>query len=227
MTIWRPRGKWGKAFWLLVIFIFTGFEIQSIYKDREEYDKQHADLVKMESNNFKDIFAQFNALIDRQEKLFDRQEKLSTGGDSFCWVDAIFMGNNTWMPMFTHKGKYPLYGIHARIADINKMNKIIPHNLEEFMQTNILVNVGDLSEQLGNFRYEMPIMISDEKRQGYNIFYDARNGLWMQKLRFANVNGVWLKATKVYRRESVKNKLIDKLIFEKVSHNFPKDVDWN
>ena len=197
MTIWPPEEKWSKAFWLLVILIFTGLEIQSIYKDREEYDKQHEALVTEERNGFKDILKQFNTLIDRQEKLFDRQKKISTGGDSFCWASATFTGNNTWVPNFVHKGKYPLYGIHARIFDIN--NKIISNTFEEFTKNNIFVDVGDLSVQSVYLRYKMPILISGETRQGYNIYYDARNGFWTQVLRFAKVNGVWLQATKVYK----------------------------
>jgi len=77
MTIWPPEEKWSKAFWLLVILIFTGLEIQSIYKDREEYDKQRLALVKEERDGFNSMFAQFSTLIKRQEELFGRQEKLS------------------------------------------------------------------------------------------------------------------------------------------------------
>jgi hypothetical protein len=77
MTIWPPEEKWSKAFWLLVILIFTGLEIQSIYKDREEYDKQRIAIVKEEREGFRDILARFDTLIKRQEELFGRQEKLS------------------------------------------------------------------------------------------------------------------------------------------------------
>lgn len=89
MTIWPPEGKWGKAFWLFVILIFTGLEIQSIYQDREEYDNRHAVLVSEERAGFKELLGyaktgmeaqqkSFSSLIKRQEELFHRQEKLAT-----------------------------------------------------------------------------------------------------------------------------------------------------
>lgn len=73
-----------KAAWIFVFFCMTLLEITNLYNDdkqraadRDKYDKQHTALVTEERNGFKDMFAQFHSLIERQEMLFNRQERLS------------------------------------------------------------------------------------------------------------------------------------------------------
>ena len=87
MTIWPPDQPWAKAVWIIIFFCILFFEVQTLYRDRAEYDKQHAALVAEERASFKEILTQankgreeeqksFNSLIKREEKLFNRQENL-------------------------------------------------------------------------------------------------------------------------------------------------------
>ena len=88
MTILPPKNDKSKAVLVFIFCCMTALEIHTLYIDRDNYDKQHAAdrdkydrqhtaLVTEERNGFENIFAQFDALIERQEGLFSHQEKIS------------------------------------------------------------------------------------------------------------------------------------------------------
>jgi hypothetical protein len=43
------------------------------------------------------------------------------------------------------------------------------------------------------------LAFSDKEYQEFNIFFNARNGTWIQKLRLRNIQGEWKMANWVWR----------------------------
>jgi hypothetical protein len=218
----------------VVLIILTGYQNYLTQAEGNKSRKQLADSIESLNNTSKIIanmskealrVGSLNTRLQEQllktsNKVVDLSKegmKITTGSDSFCYAIAMFTSQNVWIPVFVHSGKYPLYSVHASIADLSKLGKTT--NIFDLLQERVTVDLGDLSNQLATPYFDKPILVSGEKKQGYNIFYNARNGVWHQMLRFANVNGQWLQATKVYRSDG-------KLVFDNVSNNFPKDVDW-
>jgi hypothetical protein len=61
--------------------------------------------------------------------------------------------------------------------------------------------------------------LSQSDKRDFNVFFTARNGAYMQFLRLRRVQHEWRQAARVIVDE--------KVVFEKVDKDFPKDqLDW-
>ncbi len=203
ITIWPPEQALSKAFWLVVMSGFMFLEIQSIYSDRKSYEEQRQELQN-----------QFSDLINRQEKLFYHQEGLVTGGDSFCYLIFTPSSPDSWVPLYIHNGKYPLYGVTAEIDDVDNSGFKFSDQLA----------LGDIPAGTGA---SVEKSMRWNKRHAYLILYWARNGRWVQRLISRKVNGQWVYATRV-EKDDGPNK---KILLERVPTNFPRnekgEIDWN
>jgi hypothetical protein len=143
-----------------------------------------------------------------------------TGGDSFAYVgfqifgmdgkavNAHSMPNDLLLvPIFIHKGKYPLYDVNVRFADI-----------EGPMELNFAANayrIGNMAPELGSMsEIRLP---HHGKNIAFNIFFSGRDGLWTQLLRMLWVGEGWASANKVMRGFQE--------IYRDVSANFPRQKD--
>ena len=59
-----------KALWTLLMFVFVGLEIRSIYMDQAEHDKQQADARTQQINSFSQIGQGINATIETGQQQF-------------------------------------------------------------------------------------------------------------------------------------------------------------
>jgi len=150
-----------------------------------------------------------------------------TGGDSFCEMlfqiaeqDGnlihIMSDDLILVPLLLNRGKYPLYGVSVRIADIDQIkNGIWEQSLKEY-------NIGDLTPgYLTSTSIRLP---HHGKDFNYNITYVARNGAWLQMLRMRWVGDGWGTATKILKG------LGGEELYQDVSSNFPRgpngEIDW-
>ena len=126
-----------------------------------------------------------------------------TGGDSFCHISGSIVTPTTFGSILViHKGLHPLYNVMARVFYV-----------EQRTYTNI--NFGDLIQ--GHcFPNPQTIPIVEGNTQSFNIFFTARNGSFVQQLRFRKVNGSWQIATRVDK---------ETIVFEQISESFPKNAD--
>lgn len=165
----------------------------------------------------------FNAALrqkNEEARLNQENAGAITGGDSFCWmvfqvvglngelVNANSMPDNLILvPNFIHKGKYPLHDVSARIIDIDELKK----NITQATQT---VSIGNMTP---NFAAITPRLTHHGKDFNFNIFYVARNGSWLQKLRMR-----WV---------GVEGFGGGKELLQEVAANYPRradgDVDWD
>jgi hypothetical protein len=115
--------------------------------------------------------------------------------------------------LFAHAGKYPLYEVSARIADLDQI------------QTNlagITVPVGDMIRGHANTE-SIPagIPISGDHFNA-NVFFTARNGDWAELLRVVRVSDGWARAIRVMGRFTSFKK--EKVMCETIDPKFPRNA---
>ena len=150
------------------------------------------------------------------------------GGDSFCYLEILSLDSvtNGGILTVTHQGEYHLYDVHARIADLEKSDRLKENrpkgnlSLATLDQINTYTSIGNLTPSSSLILREFTL--GNGTTRGFNIFFSARNGSFTQLLRFKKVNGKWVRATKVERE--------NELLYEKVDDEFPRTteggVEW-
>jgi len=151
-----------------------------------------------------------------------------TGGNSYCYlVFSLHPESPLARLNIVHAGQFPLYDVSVRIVDLDKFETVVKSkarsnyrltyaDLEEAQQAFTIGNVkpgqaGDLGD--------WPMPKSREAR--YNVFFSARNGLFEECVRIKRIDGKWVSAYRVERRQG------DKLetLYEKIDPTFPRDKD--
>jgi hypothetical protein len=146
-----------------------------------------------------------------------------TGGDSICYfslIDPINKDGSLPRLALLHHGAHPLYEVTCRISDCDA-------DLEEFGPEPVFSKIYDNQKEikLGNLS---PSLVSVCKvnlelgtggEKNFLINFYARNGSFMQVLKFKKNGEKFVLATKVTREKSV--------IFEEIPTNFPLDENGN
>lgn len=173
----------------------------------------------------------FNATLREKNEEISRlqheQASAITGGDSFAWIgfqvfaaDGGAVNANSMpedlllVPNVIHQGKYPLYDVNVRIHDTGRG---MPFDLQSAMRSYALGNLSPSMATITNIR-----LPHHGRDFAFNIFFSARNGMWVQFLRMPWVDNGWALANKVVRGTEV--------VYREVSANFPRredgSVDW-
>jgi hypothetical protein len=113
------------------------------------------------------------------------------------------------VPVIIHHGRFPLYDVSVRFADVDKSM-----NISNALQT---YPIGNLPQ--GPSTTTAIKIPHYGKDINFNIFFSARNGLWIQILRMRWVGDGWATANKVIRGSEV--------VYREVSSNFPRQADGN
>jgi len=166
-----------------------------------------------------------------EQARFEREMRAEiTGGDGYCYVMLAFAGVENELPMLLvhNTSKYPAYDVQIRIYDLEKEKavKLPPSEnvpLQVIQQIQSLINVGNIPP--GKIAFLGGWRLTNNTKQGYNIFISARNRSVTQLLRLIRLNGRWVKAIKLY--EEFKPEII---LFQQVDPQFPRnsrgEVDW-
>jgi hypothetical protein len=145
-----------------------------------------------------------------------------TGGDSFCYVLPMVKQG---LPSFTvaHSGKYPLYDVTFRMVDLEKAEALgkKAYQFEHmFDDVTFSADIGTLVPKTSRLFNKFRFPPKDSLR--FNVFFNARNGAFMQFLRMHKIGGEWKIASKVVREENT--------LFEKIDKGFPLndkgEVQW-
>lgn len=232
----------------LVVFIILGVVAVYLnhrlsnqnYKKRMDADSQLKESF-IELNNSLAETARLQKLTsDQQEKLLEQSKdtinlqkksiNTTSGGNSFCYM--VFLSpieDGVGLPVFITVGEYPLYGVRARIVDLEKHKKLGAKDilgLSEILANDVIINIGDMPVNSTNLS-EKVLTYTNSANLEYNIFYNARNGLWNQLLRIKNINGKSVRAIQVKRVEGVESIAV----FEEIDDGFPRNqngnIDWN
>jgi hypothetical protein len=175
-----------------------------------------------------------------QERLLQQSKTISglskecidtaKGGNSFGYISGLnICSSDHWIPTFVHKGKYPLYGVSARIVDLEKWREISKGaSLLQHFSADTDINVSDTVEGWGRIYFNKSLPITrDGKEHAYNVFIFARNGSWSQQLKVINVNGECSYASRVYRDGGKKENLLFEHISDDFRKNYKGDIDWS
>jgi hypothetical protein len=153
-----------------------------------------------------------------------------TGGNSFAYMVLQVpdpKSSSTVIPVFVQKGKYPLYDVQARIADLDEFKRLTDQkdfNAATAALLGTTLQVGNLTP---GFASTMRAVLPHPSGQNfsYNVFYVARNGAWIQSLRMRWVGDGWAMANKVIGGPE------NKELFREVSSNYPLnekgEVEWD
>ncbi len=171
----------------------------------------------------------------RQQAMFERDLRLKsdeiaelnkeivnlvTGGQSFCYlsIGSVNPDNNVGVLTVVHGGDHPIYDVNARIVDLQKFEKIKNDlTFDNWRSADTTIPIGNMIKKTASMIGKFPLGKADER--GFNIFFSARNGLFVQVLRMKKVATKWVSATKVERD--------GKVLFEKADTDYPKDKEGN
>ena len=158
-------------------------------------------------------------LREKSEEIADLNREivgLVTGGDSFCYmtVSIINPAENIGLLVFVQQGEDPLYGLTARVIDLQKFNQI-KNNLTftNLTQAQKIISIGDMAVRAATITEA--IDLGDGVKKDFNIFFSARNGFFNQELHLRKIANSWLHRTKVTRNGHV--------IYEEVDDDYPDD----
>jgi hypothetical protein len=144
----------------------------------------------------------------------------ATGGDSFCYM--AFNGDSD-VPVFVHQGKYPLYGVVARIVDPNDPQQVVNPLLQ------IIIGPQDISAGLAWIDWQQHIPFRNQSKQDFNVFFSAKNGVWTEQFRLRRINGKSERAILVEGRPGMNIPFARHKLFEQISPGFPQselDATW-
>jgi hypothetical protein len=150
-------------------------------------------------------------IADQSEKnaeLSRRIAGLADGGDSFAYVSfARGQANDAQRYLVVvQQGEFPLYDLNVRIVDLIEFRKTQIHSLETLAKN--VINVGNLpvggTAPFPNVRFDVA-----SEGQAYNIFFQARNGYWIQNVTFSKAeDGKYEYKNKVTRMRDAQQVVI-------------------
>jgi hypothetical protein len=243
----RAEEEWSRTErigWLFLAVVLSVVAIAAIGQENDKRNRDEASSRQEEQQHFESIIGglqntiatsatQFAATMRRSNQIVGSvQESINTitGGNSFCYLaftaskeseTSVTIGRY----LAVQQGKYPLYGVHARVVDLTKA----PHTSADFNAATITLNIGDLAKDTSE---SLPSIVPfvNGPNESFNIFFSAHNGLWTENLRMRDVSGAWRSAIRVFRdRIGKQGKYESYNVFELVDPEYPLingKVDW-
>ncbi|BBJ23885.1 hypothetical protein [Candidatus Nitrotoga sp. AM1P] len=115
-----------------------------------------------------------------------------------------------------HQGRYPLYGVTARIVDLAEFQTALKSGNPYAADT--IVPVGEIAQNQAILLHKIDLGVGTAR--DFNVFFTARNGDFTQLVRFRRVNGKWCQATSVTATISG-----DATLFLRVNDGYPINID--
>jgi len=235
------KGK-EKLAWILVLFGFLFLELHAIKVERASQEELQRVAREEQLRHFGEISKGIQKSIEQSDRDFEETMNKSnqviglqstavagltanlntlTGADSFCYLQ--FAPGQSFLP-FVHIGKFPLYGVSARIVELDQNGRIKQGN--NLMGVTVLV--GDMIKGHANIIQAAPSGLgSSPDYFNANVEFTARNGDWVELLRIQRVNGKLVQALRVVGRFTSLKK--EKPLCETIDREFPRkpngDID--
>jgi hypothetical protein len=159
-------------------------------------------------------------LSSRISELSEKSTSMITGGDNFPYVDVALYEGNLPQLIVHNTGKYPIYDIYIRFFDIDKFNymKSNSNTWKTLVDCSVINEFGNLSPGFSRTISFRPVLNWQEKTERrINIFLTARNGYFVEKLRFKKLNDKWVRALVLSKGE--------KQLLQKIDSDYPLNVD--
>lgn len=154
-----------------------------------------------------------NHLVDDLESKSQHMINYLTGGDSYLYFLPLHAEGGKIVWLARHIGEYPLHQVSVRIVDIEYLLRTFkPDGARNFAQTR---NLGEVHQDTNVSVGENEI--GDRAEYSFNIFTHARNGKFVQEVRFKKIDGVVLTALRITGPSGV--------FLEEIDPKFPVDAD--
>lgn len=155
-------------------------------------------------------------------ELSNQSISMITGGDNFPYIDVALYEKDLPQLIVHNTGEYPLYDINIRFFDIDKFNNIKDrtNSWQSLMDCSVTIEFGNLSPGFSRTISFRPVLDwHNGKERNVNIFLTARNGYFVEKLRFRKVGNKWVRALILLKGK--------KELFRKVSSEYPLNNEGN
>jgi hypothetical protein len=212
------RGEMGgkeKWLWFMLLLVYAVLEIKAINQDRKDQNDKFlviaGDLTKA-VNSLDTTIKEGREHFDATMTGLSGTINTITGGESYAYL--AFVPGQQFLA-FLHKGNNPLYNVTARIADVDRPLSF---------SMGVAVSVGDMIPGHAMMKDIPPGMMSSQEYFNANVFFNARNGDWLELLRVTKVKGNWVRAIRVNGRFTSLKKEIP--LCETIPANYPKDTKW-
>jgi hypothetical protein len=221
-----------KATWMLILAAFLVIEVLAIRKDRAESYRAQVEALREEREHFAEVGNGIKSVVTQAQNQFQSTMQQSarviglqsqsldslsnnlgtlTGGQSYAYLRYV---PGQQFLFFVHAGRYPLYGVSARIVALDKSGNNVPGSL-----LGTTIAIGDMIQHHGN-SFSVPLDIESSGEEfNTNIFFTARNGDWVELLREKRINNEWVQALRVSGRFTSINK--ERVLCETIDPKFP------
>jgi hypothetical protein len=155
-------------------------------------------------------------LSSRIKELSEQNISIITGGDNFPYIDVALYQGNLPQLIVHNTGKYPIYDINVRFFDIDKFNymKSSGDTWKTIVECSVIKDIGNISPGFSQMISFRPILNwQDKTERRINIFITARNGYFVEKLRFKKIDRKWARALVLLKGE--------KQLLQKVDSDYP------
>jgi hypothetical protein len=119
--------------------------------------------------------------------------------------------------MVINGGAHPVFEAQARLVDLECLAKIDVSTIKTVEALHVCdtrFNIPVIAPGRGGTIGQLPQGEGAVRR--FNVFWLARNGNWLQRLRLAKIDGNWRSASQVIRGEEI--------LLEELPPDFPKDA---
>ena len=236
---------------IAVLVVVAGFEAQ---RQQEKYNNDRIKFENELSSKNEEIAQVSRELSRKSEELAKKSDKIadltreitfiSTGGNSFCYVDFLFVVGAPNKPSLVvfHKGKYPLSNVQIVITEMelykatlpdtptekSKARRVTVDDLEKLDRLRVSLDVGLLGPPGAMVELRRGWKLPDRDQVTYSIQMVTQFQRFYQHLKLKKVNGVWTEAYRVHTY-GPDHKL--HILTEHIPSNFPRGksgaVNWD
>ena len=171
-------------------------------------------------DSFGSVGERLNHLVDELETKTQHMIGYITGGDSHLYFMPVLGEGNKIQWIACHCGDYPLHQVTVRIVDLEIL--LGYYKPEGHKDCDSRHDIGEI--HFGSNFMLGENVIGDRQRCSFNIFTYARNGKFLQEVRFEKVGDALLKALRITNVDG-------NVIREEIDPNFPLDaegkVEWD
>ncbi|MNK31864.1 hypothetical protein D3C87_503080 [compost metagenome] len=185
--------------------------------------------VKTESS-LKQISTRLEDVVTGVQQSTKETAAWATGGNSYAYALPIRSSGVNSPPSnltILTVGAYPLFGVKARIVDVDALESQATSVDSAIAAQHWTVELGDLERSTTyNNRIQLAVepLIGGVDRR-FNVFFSARNGQWVQLLRYRYDGATWHVA---YRVSRIIEEGQYEILEEQLPDNFPDPdtVSW-
>jgi len=128
--------------------------------------------------SFADVISRIESVASRLEDSAVKIVSSVTGGDSYCRF--VFNAGLAQNVLVLNEGEHPLYAVQARIVDLTVFGSLDTNSQTFPFAADAYITIGDIPPGMGK---EVSLKLTNPDWTGLNVFFSARNGNWLQRLR--------------------------------------------